>query len=115
MSEQDAAALPTSEMTLNGQKLTLKMGYLCLVSLQKHWGLKSYRDVQAHIANNMEDLNIVADLIWGMTRSHHAEMSHDDVVRFIDSAPDLGVLMDAVTEALDNGSAPQSPTEGQTG
>ena len=50
MSEQDAAALPTSTITLGGKTLTLKMGYLCLVSLQKHWKLKSYRDVQAHIA-----------------------------------------------------------------
>lgn len=114
MSEQDAAALPSASLTLNGKELTLKMGYLCLVSLQKLWGLKSYRDVQAHIANNMEDLNIVADLIWGMTRSHHREMTHGDVVDFIDAAPDLGVLMDAVAEALSNGSAPQSPTGGQT-
>lgn len=115
MSQQDAAALPTASLTLGGKTLTLKMGYLCLVSLQKHWGLKSHRDVQAHIAANMEDLTLVSDLIWGMTRSHHSEMNMDDVIRYIDSAPDLGELMEKMGEALEAGSAPQSPTEGQTG
>lgn len=114
MSEQDAAALPTSTITLGGKTLTLKMGYLCLVSLQKHWKLKSYRDVQAHIAESMEDLTIIADLFWGMTRSEHPDMSMDDVIAFIDSAPDLETMMEALGEALENGSAPASPKGGQT-
>ncbi len=115
MSEQDAAALPSAEIVLNGKSLTLKMGYLCLVSLQKHWKLKSYRDVQAHIAENMEDLTIIGDLIWGMTRSHHPEMTLDDAAVFIDSANDIATLMEKLGEAIDAGTPPASPKEGQTG
>lgn len=113
MSQQDAPALPTASLKLGGKELTLKMGYLCLVSLQKHWKLKSYRDVQAHIAENMEDLETIGAIIWGMTRSHHKEMSLDDVYAFIDGADDLGQLMEAVGDALGSGSAPVSPGEGQ--
>lgn len=113
MSQHDAAALPYAELKISGQVLKLKMGYLCLVSLQKLWGLKSYRDVQAHIANNMEDITLIGELIWGMTRSHHEDMTLQDVAKFIDAADDLGELMASVGEALNNGSPPESPKEGQ--
>lgn len=115
MAQQDAAALPSTSVTMNGKTLTLKMGYLCLVTLQKHWKLKSYREVQAHIAENMEDLSIIGDLIWGMTRSKHPDLTVDDIVAWIDSAPDIGTLMEKLGEAIEASTPPTSPKEGQTG
>ena len=115
MESQDAAALPTRELKLNGQTLRLKMGYACLVALQRHWKLNSHRDVQAYIAEHQDDLAILAEIVWGLTRSHHKDLTIAQIEDLIDSAPSMEEIGEAMREAMEAAAPPASKPAGAAG
>lgn len=101
------------QVELGGRSLTLRFSVKATLALKAKWGLETDREVQARMAKaSMEEF---IDIVWAGLRTHHPEVSHDQVLDWMDDAGAQG-LTDLVTNALEASAAPADdrPRAGQT-
>lgn len=91
------------QIELGGRSLTLRYSIKATLALKERWGLENDREVQAKMAK--ASMSEFIDIVWAGLRTHHPEISHDDVMTYLDDAGADG-LTDMVTKALDASSAP---------
>lgn len=91
------------QIELGGRSLTLRFSVKATLALKERWGLETDREVQAKMAK--ASMSEFIDIVWAGLRTHHPEISHDDVMTFLDDAGADG-LTDMVTRALEASSVP---------
>lgn len=91
------------QIELGGRSLTLRYSIKATLALKERWGLENDREVQARMAK--ASMAEFIDIVWAGLRTHHPDISHDQVVDMLDDAGADG-LTDLVTNALDASSAP---------
>lgn len=91
------------QIELGGRSLTLRFSVKATLALKERWGLENDREVQAKMAK--ASMSEFIDIVWAGLRTHHPEISHDDVMTFLDDAGADG-LTDLVTRALEASSVP---------
>lgn len=91
------------QIELGGRSLTLRYSIKATLALKERWGLENDREVQAKMAK--ASMGEFIDIVWAGLRTHHPEISHDDVMTYLDDAGADG-LTDMVTSALEASSAP---------
>lgn len=91
------------QIELGGRSLTLRYSIKATLALKERWGLENDREVQAKMAK--ASMAEFIDIVWAGLRTHHPDISHDQVVDMLDDAGADG-LTDLVTNALDASSAP---------
>lgn len=91
------------QIELGGRSLTLRFSIKATLALKERWGLENDREVQAKMAK--ASMSEFIDIVWAGLRTHHPEISHDDVMTFLDDAGADG-LTDMVTRALEASSVP---------
>lgn len=91
---------------LGGRSLTLRFSIMATVALKERWGLETDREVQAKLAQ--ASISEFIDIVWAGLRRYHPEISHNDVMIFLDDAGVDG-LTDIVTIALEASSVPPNP------
>lgn len=79
-------ANPERQISIAGKSYTLKYSARAWAALQDHFGLSSLKAVQARLAD--QDQFGVGDMVavlWAGLRTHHREVSQDDVLEMIDA------------------------------
>ena len=94
------------QIELGGRSLTLRFSIKATLALKERWGLENDREVQAKMAK--ASMSEFIDIVWAGLRTHHPEISHDDVMTFLDDAGADG-LTDMVTRAIEASSVPPNP------
>lgn len=97
-------------VTIGGRSLTLRYSIRATLALKERWGLEHDREVQARMAKpSMSDF---IDIFWAGLRTHHPEITPDDVLGILDDAGADG-MADAVAQALEAAAPPEQPRPGE--
>lgn len=98
-------------ITIGGKNLNLRFSLRAMIALKDHWKLSDDEDMQAKGATTgdqkvidrlsnptMEDFVVI---VWAACRSHHPEMTLDDVLSLIDDGGIAGLreTLDSVIKA----------------
>ena len=104
------------QVELGGRSLTIRFSIKATLALKEKWGLEQDREVQARMAK--ATMTEFIDIIWAGLRTHHPEITHDQVVDMLDDAGSDG-LSGMVTRALEASAIPEGegdrPLAGQPG
>lgn len=104
------ANLQDVPIELGGRSLTLRFSIKATLALKEKWGLEHEREVQAKMAR--ASMAEFIDIVWAGLRTHHPEVTHEQVVDLLDDAGADG-MQSAVERALSAAAAPPSPSDGQ--
>lgn len=104
-------ALPDVPVQIGGRALQMKFGLRAILALQAKWGLKNQREVQAHIAENQTDLDVMIDVVWASLLTHQRELTRDDVLDLLDQGDTVDAIS-SLQKAIDAGSPPDRPNGG---
>ena len=99
-------SLQDVDVTIGGRSFRLRYSIKATLALRDKWGLGSDREVQARMSKpTMSDF---VDIFWAGLRTHHPEVTPDDVLTLLDDAGAEG-MASAVTQALSAASPPEEP------
>lgn len=90
------------QVTFGDRTITLRYAIKSMAALQDHWGLTSFQEVGAKMGSlerQMSADDMVA-IVWAGTRTHHPELSKDEVLDLVDSVG-MDELQDVLTKAFD--------------
>lgn len=104
---QDVAS-PDVPLTLGGKQFTLKFGLRAFLTLQREFGLKNAEEVQAHIANNTGDMDLMITVVWAALQTHHRDVSKDDLIDYLDG-DNLATVASSLSTAMAAATPPQTP------
>lgn len=104
-------ALPDVPVKIGGKNLQMKFGLRAILALQAKWKLSNQREVQAHIAENKDNLDVMIDVVWASLLAHQREITRDDVLDLLDSG-DTVEAIESLQRAIDAGSPPSRPQQG---
>lgn len=107
-----ASQLQDVQIELGGRSLTLRYSIKATLALKERWGLDNDREVQARMAK--ATMAEFIDIVWAGLRTHHKEITHDEVVDMLDDAGAEG-LTDMVTAALEASVAPDDNSRPRAG
>ena len=89
-------------ISLGGRDFTLRYSVRAMAALQDHWGLKSFQEVSNRMEVLDEQLSAhdLVGILWAGLRTHHREMTKDDVMDILDEAESLQAIQQSITLAL---------------
>lgn len=104
---QDVAN-PDVPLVIGGKQFHLRFGLRAFLTLQREFGLKDANEVQAHIANNTGDLELMITVVWAALQTNHREISKDDLIDMLDGE-DLVAVAAGLSTAMAAAAPPDSP------
>jgi len=92
-------------VSLGGRSFTLRYSIKATLALKERWKLDDDREVQAVMAK--PSMGQFVDIFWAGLRTHHPEVTPEDVLDILDEAGADGMSA-AVIQALEASSPPES-------
>lgn len=74
------------QITLGGKSLTLRFSARAVLALQDLWGLESEDEVMARLKTPKSKISDFVDLVWASLRTHHPEVSREEVLAMVDDS-----------------------------
>lgn len=78
-------ASPDKQITIGGKSLTLRFSARAVMALQDLWGLETEEEVMARLAKPKSKIGDFVDVLWASFRTHHPELSREEVLEMIDA------------------------------
>ena len=104
---QDVAN-PDVPLVIGTKQFHLRFGLRAFLTLQREFGLKDANEVQAHIANNTGDLELMITVVWAALQTHHKDVSKDDLIDMLDGV-DLAEVAASLATAMAAAAPPNAP------
>lgn len=102
---QDVAS-PDVPLVIGGKQFQLRFGLRAFLTLQREFGLKDANEVQAQIANNTGDLELMITVVWAAMQTHHKDVSKDDLIDMLDGE-DLTKVAASLSTAMRAAAPPE--------
>jgi len=104
------AKLQDRQITLDGVTYSLRYSVKATIALQEAWGAESIQAAEGRLAEAMKpgaavDIADFVTIIWAGMRTHHPEMTPEQVLDLLDDGG-LEGLERNMREAVEAGSAP---------
>lgn len=112
MAEKAKPSSPDRQVQFGSKTLTLRFSLKAVLALQDLWGLSTEEEVHARLASSKNKISDFVDVVWAALRTHHADMSRDDVLELADEAG-LEGLTEALGQVMEAAMPP--PEAGQDG
>lgn len=92
-------ASPDRQITIGERNLTIRFSLRAVLALQDLWKLENEEAVHARLKKPENQISDFVDIIWASTRSHHPELTRDEIMDLLDAAGIEG-LGKAAQEAI---------------
>lgn len=104
-------ASPDRPLVIGGQTFTIRFSLRAIMALQDRWGLATEEEVQARLGNPKDKVRDFVDILWASLRTHHPEITPEQVLDMVDEAG-LDGLAETARAAM---TAAAPPTEAARG
>jgi hypothetical protein len=97
-----------AQITIAGQSLTVRFSNKAWIALEQIWG-ESPGEVQKRFNGDGLSITRMNDILWAALRTHHKEVTRDDVIDLLDDAglPALPGIFEKLMAAGKAGQVPQ--------
>jgi hypothetical protein len=95
------------QITIGGKKLTIIFGFRASLALQDKWGCETDEALFERMSAPKQKMSDFIDILWASCRTHHPDVTTDELIALIDEAGAEGVA-EAVQQAI---SAAQVPSD----
>ena len=95
-------SLADRTIRLGGRDYTMRFSVRAMAALQDHWGVKSFQEVSDKMNTLDEQLSAddLVGILWAGLRTHHREITKEDVLDILDEAESLEAIQRSITLAL---------------
>lgn len=104
------------QITLAGQSYTLRFSVRATLALKDSWGIPDGKAGEQEIERRMKaaTLGDFVTIIWAGLRTHHPELTEDQVLGWLDDGG-LDGLQAAMQDAIEGGTPRAKPARPRTG